>query len=162
MSPVLTLSALDPNVPIHRLQTLEQDLFDSLAPRRFNLYLLGAFAATALLLALVGIYAVISFIVTQRTREIGVRVALGARRPDIVWMVARYGMRIAVLGLSAGLAGALVLSRFMATMIYDVDTTDPTTLLGVAALLSLSALLACCQPAHRATAVDLLVALRDD
>jgi putative ABC transport system permease protein len=77
-------------------------------------------------------------------------------------MIARYGMRIAVLGLFAGLAGALVLSRFMATMIYDVDTTDPTTLLGVATLLSLSALLACCHPAYRATAMDLLVALRDD
>lgn len=156
------VSAIDPNVPVHRLQTLEQDLFDSLAPRRFNLYLLGAFAATALLLALVGIFGVISFIVTQRTREIGIRVALGARRPDIVWMVARHGMRIAVLGLGAGLAGALVLSRFMATMIYDLDTADPTTLLAVTALLSLSALLACCHPAYRATAVDPLIALRDD
>lgn len=156
------VSAIDPDVPLLRLQTLEQELFDSLAPRRFNLYLLAAFAATALLLALVGIYGVISFLVVQRTREIGIRVALGAGRQDIVRMVARHGMRIALLGVVSGLAVSLVLTKVMASMIYDLDTTDPTTLIAVALTLSLTALLACCRPAYKAAVLDPLAALRND
>jgi predicted permease len=156
------VESIDSDVPIQRFQTLRQELFDSLAPRRFNLYLLAAFAATALLLAMVGIYGMITYVVTQRTREIGIRMALGARRHDIVGMVARHAMRIAILGLVTGVMASLLLTRIMASMIYDVNTTDPLTFIAVGITLGLTALLACCRPAYRAAVMDPLLALRHD
>jgi putative ABC transport system permease protein len=105
---------------------------------------------------------VISFIVVQRTREIGIRVALGAGRREIIGMVGRYSMRIAFIGVSSGFALSLLFSRVMASMIYDIDTTDPATLLGVALTLTLTAFLACFRPAYRAALLDPLVALRTE
>lgn len=155
-------TTIDADVPIQRFQTLEEELYASIAPRRFNMYLLVAFAITALLLALIGIYGVISYIVEQRTHEIGIRVALGARRQDIVGLVATQGLRLIVAGLFIGLLAAVVLTRLMASMIYEVSATDPLTFTAVAATLGLTAFMACCRPAYRAALLDPLVALRDE
>ncbi|MGC4049821.1 MAG: ABC transporter permease [Paludibaculum sp.] len=155
-------ATIDEDVPIQRFQTLEEELFASIAPRRFNMYLLVAFAVTALVLALVGIYGVISYIVAQRTHEIGIRVALGARRQDIVGLVAVQGLRIILAGLFVGLLAAILLTRLMTSMIYEVSSTDPLTFTAVAATLGLTAFMACCRPAYRAALLDPLVALRDE
>jgi predicted permease len=156
------VSAIDREVPVMRIQTLEQELYDSIAFRRFSMFLLAGFAVTALLLALVGIYGVISYIVVQRTREIGIRMALGAQRRDIVTIVARHGVRITLIGLAAGLLVSIVLTRIMASMIYDLSTTDPMTLGAVGLILGITAFLACCRPAYQAALLDPLVALRKD
>lgn len=156
------VSEIDREVPIQRFQTLEQELYESIAPRRFNMYLMATFAATALLLALIGIYGVIAYIVAQRTREIGIRMALGAQRQDIVGMVARHGMRITAAGLMVGLTASIVLTRVMANMIYDVSTTDPITLAAVGVTLGFTAFLACCRPAYQAALLDPLTALRHE
>ena len=151
---------IDKDVPIQQFQTLESSLSDSIAPRRFNMFLLAGFATTALLLALVGIYGVIAYIVTQRTREIGIRMALGAERRHIVGMIALQGMRMTVVGLVLGLASALLLTRLMASMIYALSATDPITYFAVILLIALAAFLACYGPAYRASVLDPLVALR--
>ena len=130
------------------------------APRRFNVALLSAFAAVALLLATLGIYSVISYSITLRTQEIGIRMALGARRPAILLMVLRAGMALTLIGIAIGLAGAFVLTRWMSSMLFGVSASDPLTY-GAVLLVSLAAaLLACAIPARRATSVDPLVALR--
>jgi putative ABC transport system permease protein len=146
--------------PPYGITTLEGALAESIAPRRFNLLLLGTFAVSAVLLALIGIYGVMSYAVTQRTHEIGVRVALGARRGAIVRMVVRQGMTVAVVGIAAGVAAALGLTRLMAAMLFDVRPDDPLTFAVVAATLAAAALAACWLPAVRASRVDPLVALR--
>jgi predicted permease len=152
--------AVDPNQPIYNVRTLEQLRAESTAPERLNLTLLGVFAAVALALALVGIYGVISWSVTQRTREIGVRMALGARSGDVMRLVVGQGMRLVILGIAMGLAVALPLTRLMAALLFEVRATDPLTFAGAAALLALVALLACWIPARRATKVDPMTALR--
>jgi putative ABC transport system permease protein len=139
---------------------MEQIISGSLAERRFTMLVLIIFAATALLLAAVGIYGVMSYAVTRRTHELGIRVALGSSRGEIVGLVLRQGMRLAAIGLAGGLAAALALTRLMAGLLYGVRPADPATLLGVAMLLGGIALLACYIPARRATAVDPVVALR--
>jgi len=154
------ISGIDPTQPVYGVKTLEQALSDSIAPRRFNLFLLGTFAATALLLALVGIYGVIAYSVAERTREIGVRMALGAQRREVVRMVVLEGMAMALSGLGAGLAGAWSLTHLMSGMLYDVKANDPATFAAVAAALAVTALLACCVPALKAAHVDPMVALR--
>ena len=154
------VSSIDRNVPVYQLQTLQQALFDSIAPRRFNMFLLGTFAGTALLLALVGVYGVIAYSVVQRTREIGIRMALGAERGEIISMVLRQGMKMAVAGIAVGILAALALTRLMASMLYDVKSNDPTTFFIVALLLALTALVACFLPALKAARVDPMVALR--
>lgn len=154
------VAGIDKDVPIQQFQTLESSLSDSIAPRRFNMFLLAGFAATALVLALVGMYGVISYIVTQRTREIGIRVALGAERHHIVGMFALQGMRMTLVGLVLGLAAALILTRVMASMIYALSTTDPLTYVMVTLLIALASFLACFGPAHRAAVVDPLIAMR--
>jgi predicted permease len=156
------VSDIDKTLPIFDVMTLEQALADSIAPRRFNLLLLGTFAVTALLLALIGIYGVVTYWVTRRTQEIGVRMALGARRGDVVRMVAGEGMRLAAPGILIGLAGALALTRFLESLLYDVRPTDATTFSVVTALLATTALVACCGPALKAALVHPIVALRDE
>jgi putative ABC transport system permease protein len=130
------------------------------APRKFTALLLGVFAAVALVLAGLGIYSVISYSVTLRTQEIGIRMALGARRPDISSMVLRKGMLLTLIGAAIGLVGALVLSRWMSSLLFGVSASDPATYALVLLVSLAAALLACLLPAHRATRVDPLVALR--
>jgi len=146
--------------PIYAVRTMEQIISESLAERRFTMLMLIIFAATALLLAAVGIYGVMAYAVTRRTHELGIRGALGASRGEIVGLVLLQGMRLAAIGLAGGLIAALALTRFMAGMLYGVRPADPATLAAVTLLLGGIALLACYIPARRATAVDPAVALR--
>ncbi len=144
----------------YSVQTMSQLLAANLARRTFLVRLLGAFAFMALLLAVIGIYGLISYSVTQRTQEIGVRLALGAARRNIIGMVVRDGMKLAALGLLAGIAGALAASRVLTQMLFEVRPTDPLTFAIVAAILAAAALAACYLPARRAARVDPMVALR--
>jgi putative ABC transport system permease protein len=139
---------------------MEQIVSGSLAERRFTMLVLIIFATTALLLAAVGIYGVMSYAVTRRTRELGIRVALGSSRREIVSLVLRQGMRLAAIGLAGGLVAAVALTRLMAGLLYGVRPADPATLAAVALLLGGIALAACYIPARRAMAVDPVVALR--
>jgi putative ABC transport system permease protein len=154
------LQKLDPELPMAALATMDQLLADSLSRSRFTMLLLGIFAAVALLLAAVGIYGLIAYSVTQRTQELGIRIALGAQRRDVLRLVLVQGTRLTLLGLALGVLAALALSRLLATLLFGVTATDPLTFAGVAALLAFVALLACFLPARRATRVDPLVALR--
>ncbi|HEX7049876.1 MAG TPA: ABC transporter permease [Longimicrobiales bacterium] len=154
--------ALDPALPVAELATMDALVADSVADRRFHLSLLGAFAALAVILAASGIYGVISYTVAQRTREIGIRIALGARRGEVLRAVLGQGARLAALGAAFGLAGALLLTRSLAGMLYEVSPTDPLTFGGVAAVLAAIALLASWLPARRAARVDPMVALRSE
>ena len=140
--------------------TMDKIIADSLAARRFSMILLGAFAALALVLAAVGIYGVVSYLVGQRAHEIGVRMALGAQRSDVLRLVLGQGARMALVGVAIGLAAALALTRLMAKVIYGVTAHDPLTFLGVAGVLILAALAACYVPARRAMRVDPIVVLR--
>jgi len=130
------------------------------AARLFSMILLGVFAMLALVLAAVGIYGVISYSVAQRTREVGIRMALGARTIDVIKLVVRDGLKLVLIGVGVGLAGALALTRLMTTLLFGVTPTDTVTYATVAVGLVLVALIACCIPARRATKVDPLVALR--
>ena len=152
--------AIDPTLPFYDTVTVEQLVAVSLAPRRFSLVLLGAFAVIALVLAVVGLYGVISFSAAQRTREIGVRMALGARFADIRRLVVFEGLWLAVTGIAMGLAAALIATRFLESLLFGVTPTDPITLGLVAVLLLGVALLASYLPARRAARVDPLTALR--
>jgi putative ABC transport system permease protein len=154
--------ALDSEVPVSNVRTMEQVVSGSISGRRFTLTLLGIFAGAALGLAVIGLYGVMAYAVTQRTHEIGVRMALGARRADVLWLVLRQGMRLTALGLAVGLAGALALTRVLRTHLYEIGPTDATTFASVSLLLVFVALLACLIPARRATKVDPMVALRHD
>jgi putative ABC transport system permease protein len=153
---------VDRTQPVYGLQTLEQALSDSLAPRRFNLFLLVTFAGTAVMLALIGIYGVIAYSVSQRTQEIGIRVALGARRGEIVRMVLREGMVMAGGGVVVGVVAALGLTRLMQSLLYDVEPHDGPTFVWVVFTLTVTALAACFGPALRAALVDPMVALRHE
>jgi putative ABC transport system permease protein len=154
------VQAVDPNQPIYDVRTLEQIRAESIAPERLNLALLGVFAAAALVLALVGVYGVISLSVTQRTREIGVRMALGARTGDVLRLVVGQGAKLIAAGVGLGLAGALLLTRLMTALLFEVSPTDPGTFISVTLLTLGVALLACLVPALRAAKVDPMIALR--
>ncbi len=154
------IAGIDPTAPIFDVMTMEQALSDSIAPRRLDLLLLGSFAAVALLLALTGIYGVISYAVTQRTQEIGVRIALGARRNQVVRMVLWQGLGTALAGIAAGLAAAVGLTHYMASLLYGVKPHDASVFLVVALTLAATALLASCGPAVKAALVDPVIALR--
>jgi predicted permease len=153
---------VDPTIPVFRAETLNQTVSASLAERRFSMEMIALFALTALLLAAIGIYGVISYMVSERTHEIGIRVALGARSQNILGMVLRQGLSLAIVGAGIGLIGALVVSRLMASLLYTVRPTDPLTFSGVAILLIGVALVACYVPARRAMNVDPIVALRHE
>jgi putative ABC transport system permease protein len=154
------LSGADRTQPIFDVKPLDVALADSIAPRRFNLLLLGTFAGSALLLALVGIYGVIVYSVAQRTHEIGVRMALGAERREVVRMIVQQGMTIAALGILAGIVAALAVTRVIASLLYEVTPTDPGTFAVVVGALAVTAFAACCGPALKAALVDPIVALR--
>jgi len=154
------LQQLDPELPLAGVATMDQLLADSLSRSRFTMLLLGIFSAVALVLAAVGIYGLIAYSVTQRTQELGIRIALGAQRRDVLRLVLAQGARLTLLGVAIGVFAALVLSRLLATLLFNVSATDPLTFAGVAALLAVVALLACFIPARRATRVDPIVALR--
>jgi len=160
------VAALDPDIPVSAALTMDAVLSDSLAPRRFTLWLLSAFAGVALLLAAVGIYGVLSYWVTQRTREIGIRLALGARASEILKLVISQAMRLAIIGLGFGILAALglarLLSQALSSLLFGVKATDPFTFIFIALLLAVVALLACYLPARRATKVDPMVALRQE
>jgi putative ABC transport system permease protein len=152
--------AVDKDQAIADLETLEQIKSGTVSSDRMQTMLLAIFAALALLLAAIGIYGVISYSVTQRTHELGIRAALGASRGSLLGMVILRGMQLTLIGLAIGAAGALALTRLLASLLFGISPRDPVTLIGVAAVLSAVALLACYIPARRATAVDPLVALR--
>jgi putative ABC transport system permease protein len=154
------IAALDRGVPVYQVATMDQLLRNSLAPQRFNLFLLVLFAALALGLAAIGIYGVLAFSVSRRTHEIGIRLALGARPGDVLRLIMRQGMQLVVAGIVLGLAGALALTRLMASLLYGVSATDPATFVLVSVLLTVVALIACWVPARRAMRVDPMVALR--
>jgi putative ABC transport system permease protein len=155
-----TILAIDKDQPVSAVRTMEQVLADSLAQRRFTMLLLGLFAGLALVLASVGIYGVMSYTVAQRTHEIGVRVALGARPADVLKMVVRQGMGLTGLGVAIGLAVAFGLTRLMTNLLFGVSATDPLTFIAIPLILAGVALVACFVPARRATRVDPMVALR--
>jgi predicted permease len=155
------VQSVDPELPVFGAQTLDEMVSASLSERRFSMEMVALFAFTALLLAGLGIYGVISFIVSERTHEIGIRLALGAQSRNILQMVLRQGLRLAIAGATVGLVGALIVSHLMAGLLYGVRPADPVTFLGVALLLIGVALLACYIPARRATKVDPMVTLRE-
>jgi putative ABC transport system permease protein len=152
--------AIDPEASIQDLKTLEQIRAESIAPQRFYLALLGTFAGIALSLAVVGIYGVTAYVVAQRTHEIGIRVALGARSQDVLALVVKQGMRLTLLGLGIGLSASIMLTRLMKTLLFGVGATDPLTFIMISLLLMAVALLATLVPARRAMKVDPMVALR--
>jgi putative ABC transport system permease protein len=156
------IQAIDKDLPITNAKTMQQLLAESISGRRFNMLLLAIFATVSLALAIVGIYGVMSYAVSQRTQEIGIRMALGAQAIDVLKLVVKNGMSLALIGVALGLAGAFALTRLLASLLFQVTPTDGATFSGVAICLIVVALLACYIPARRATKVDPLVALRNE
>lgn len=152
--------SLNPDAPVFDISTMEKRLYSSLARQRFSMSLLAAFAGFALLLASIGLYALLSYMVIQGTRDIGIRIALGAQQRDILGMIVRQGLGLTLIGVAVGLFGAFGLAQLMASLLYGVSPTDLPTFGGVAAMLTLVAFLACYIPARRAARVDPLTALR--
>jgi len=152
--------ALDGDIPVFDIATMQERVHDSLARQRFAMTMLGAFAAFAMILAAIGIYGVMSFLVTQGTSDIAIRMALGAQRGSILSLVMQQGMGLALIGITAGVLGALSLTHLMRGLLFNVSATDPVTFVGVAALLTAVTLAACYLPARRAMRVDPMVALR--
>ncbi len=156
------VQAIDPDLPIANPRTMDELIAQSVGQRRLSMLLLSVFSGIALVLASIGIYGLMSYSVAQRSRELGVRIALGAGRSDVLRLVLRQGMRLAGMGIAVGVGAAFALTRVIASQLYGVTATDPTTFLAVAALLGLTALAANLVPALRATRVDPAVILRDE
>ena len=154
--------AIDPNQPLYDLKTMEERIDASLTGRRFLVVLLSVFAGLALLLAAVGLYGVISYSVRMRTRELGIRMALGAQRTDILRMILGTGMQLATIGLVLGLVATLVVGRVLSSLLYRVSLFNPLTLFGTAFLLASTVLFACYVPARRAAALEPMRTLRED
>ena len=154
------VAALNKDQAVYNVRTMEQSVAQSVARRRFSMLLLTVFAVTALALASLGIYGLLSYAVAQRSREIGVRIALGAKSSDVLKLVIGQGMKLAFIGVAIGLVASLALTRTVKTLLFGVSATDPLTFAAIALLLTLVALLACFVPARRATKVDPLAALR--
>ena len=154
--------SLDDQLAPHDVQTFEQRLATSVAADRFTLVLVAAFAAVAVVLSAVGLYGVIAYLVSQRTREMGLRMALGARGSDVMSLVLRRGVTLTAAGMGAGVAGVLALSRLLSQFLYGVTATDPTTILAVSGFLAGVAVLAVVVPARRASRVDPVIALRNE
>lgn len=151
---------LDPNVPLRNVRPMEELISRAVAPQRFNLFLMGMFAALGLLLAALGIYGVQAYSVSQRTNEIGLRMALGAQSRDVLKLIMKQGMRLAVVGMVIGLIASFALTRVIKSLLFNVSATDVLTFIVVSLVFTSVALLACWIPARRATKVDPLVALR--
>ena len=151
---------LDPELTIDNVASMEQRLSDSVARPRFYAVMLGIFAAVAMTLAAVGIYGIMAYSVSQRTREIGIRMALGAERREVLGLILRQGLALTAVGMIAGLAAAFAVTRYLQNMLFGLSASDPSTLAGVSVLLGAIAILACYVPARRATRIDPIVALR--
>jgi ABC-type antimicrobial peptide transport system permease subunit len=156
------LRSFDPDLPIYNVRTMDDRVAESLARRRFAMQLLTLFALVALGLAVIGIYGVMAYLVSQGTRELGIRLALGATPRSIVWMIGRQTVAIATIGVVVGVAAALGLTRFMQSLLFDIAPTDATTFVAIAALLGGTALAAGLVPARRAAAIDPVVSLRSE
>jgi predicted permease len=156
------VQSVDPTLPVFGAQTLSETMSTSLAQRRFSMKIVALFAAAALLLSALGIYGVISYIVNERTQEIGIRLALGAAKRSIMHMILRQGIILAITGAGIGVAGALIMSHLMTALLYGVKATDAATFAAGAFLLVLVALAACYIPARRAVRIDPLVAVRHE
>jgi putative ABC transport system permease protein len=150
----------DSSIPVSSIVSMQQAVSNALWQPRFSMFLLGVFAAAALVLAAVGVYGVMSYAVTQRTSEIGIRVAMGARRGDVLGLVARQGLALAAAGVVLGLVGAYAVSRVMESLLYEVSSTDAVTFAASAGVLLAVALAACFVPALRASRIDPMEALR--
>ncbi|HKT47359.1 MAG TPA: FtsX-like permease family protein, partial [Candidatus Acidoferrales bacterium] len=159
---VSEIHAVDPGALVYGVRSMQDILYNSLARQRFSSTMLGAFAAFAVLLAAVGLYGVMSYLVRQSTHDIGILVAIGARPGDILGLVVRQGMQLTLIGIVAGLAGAAALTRVIASLLFGVSATDLLTFATVPALLAAVAFAATAIPAWRATRVDPMVALRDE
>ena len=163
MGPVTrAIGEVDPALPVYNLETMQGRVLDSLAQSRFSTMLLTVFGAIALLLAALGVYGVISYGVAQRTQEIGIRMALGARHADVLSLVVRHGAALAAVGLAVGLAGALALSGLLGSLLFRVSPTDPPTFATGMIVLTAVAVLAAALPARRAARTDPMVALRSE
>jgi putative ABC transport system permease protein len=156
------VQAVDPTQPVYDIATMDQRLSESMAPQRFNALLVGVFALAALGLAGVGIYGVLAFSVARRTPEIGVRMALGARRAEVLTLVVGEGLRLCALGVGSGLAGSVPLTRLLRSVLFGVSPADPVTLVAASAALVLVAVMACYIPARRAVTIDPMTALRHE
>jgi putative ABC transport system permease protein len=153
------VQALDKDQPVYSVRTFDDVVANSLGTRRVSMQLFAVFAGAALLLAALGIYGVMAYSVTQRTREIGIRMALGAQRSDVLGLVIRQGMMLTVIGVVVGLAGAFALTRLITSLLFGVAATDPLTFVAIPLLLLFVALIACYLPARRAARLDPKVAL---
>ena len=156
------IAAIAPTQAIYGVQTLEEDLSDSIAPRRLNFFLLIGFAGVSLLMAAIGIYGVVAYSVAQRTREIGIRRALGASGWGIAASVFQYGLIPALAGITVGLLGAMALAKWMASLIYGVEPLDFLTFATVPIILAATVAIACAIPAARAARIDPLLSLREE
>jgi putative ABC transport system permease protein len=153
---------IDPELPLSNIRTMDEWISNNAAQPRLNAALLGTFAGVALLIAAIGVYGVLAYSVNQRTREIGLRMALGAQQAGVLRWIVGQGMLVAAAGIGIGLAGAFALSRLLASLLFGIQPRDPLTFTSVAAVLTAVAFAACLVPAIRASRVDPIVALRDE
>ncbi|MGB2716080.1 MAG: FtsX-like permease family protein [Vicinamibacterales bacterium] len=162
-SPVkAALVRIDPEQPVSRVRTMEDVVSESIGGRWFPMLLLTLFAGVALVLAAIGVYGVVSYLVSQRTREMGIRVALGARKGEVVWLVVSGALKPVISGLAVGAVGAVLSARILSALLYGVRPSDPAVISGILAVLATTAIAASWLPARRAASVDPLIALRDE